>query len=524
LRTEEEIKKLDEYLKKYPYLKDYDFLQKNMPKNITNKEEADQHWQNINDSRKELLEEHEKNRPILELKTHILEAFKMRDTAEAKELMVVYITSTEHIYSIRQPNKSEMWIYKEGIYIPFAETYIKETIENILGSSTTPNYCVDVMRRIEAQTFISQEEFFKENIAEIVPVQNGLLNILTRELKPFNPKLKFFNKLPIKYDPELDCPNILNHFKETLSCFEDSLVMQEMFGYCLYKKYKYEKAFMFHGSGRNGKSKTLELLKYFLSPKNCTCIPLEIIDKDINALSNFFGKMVNICPDMSSTTLNQTSNFKALTGGDMISAHRKYQLNIEFVNYAKMIFGCNTLPITKDPTVAFWKRWVLFDFPYTFVDQKDFDLLSEKDRKNVKIADKDLMNKISTEKELSGLLNWALDGFKRLNNASEFSDSLGTKDIKRRWIQKSDSFTAFIMDNVEPDDFSSITKRDLSTAYRKYCIKNKARRMGDKRIKYVMEVELGSYDEMKKYTDSGENWTERAWIGIKFKEKNECKN
>ena len=57
------------------------------------------------------------------------------------------------------------------------------------------------------------------------------------------------------YDPTKKCPNILKHFNDILQDADDVKVMLELFGYLLLKEYRIEKAFMFVGFGRNGKSK-----------------------------------------------------------------------------------------------------------------------------------------------------------------------------------------------------------------------------------------------------------------------------
>ena len=45
----------------------------------------------------------------------------------------------------------------------------------------------EVISKIEADTFIDPDEFFKNNYKDLVPVENGILNVLTRELNDFNP-------------------------------------------------------------------------------------------------------------------------------------------------------------------------------------------------------------------------------------------------------------------------------------------------------------------------------------------------
>jgi len=441
-----------------------------------------------------------------------------KQRSEAIEEIVQHILKNEFIHSVRSQTKAEMWIYKDGVYLPFAETYIRETVRKIVGPAYTSQFVNEVLAKIESETYINQEVFFENSNIEFIPVQNGLLNIITKELKPFTHEIRFFNKLPVMFEPEKDCPAIKKHFKTVLFNEKDADVFQEMIGFCLLKDYRFEKAFMLNGGGRNGKSKTLEVIKHFLGVQNCTNISLEQIDIDKNALSNFFGKMVNIAPDINSKTLRHTSTFKALTGRDLLSAHRKYLTNLEFVNYAKMLFGCNELPITRDTTHAFFGRWILFDFPYTFVDEIKYNSLEEDERKLYKIKDPDIVPKLTTPDELSGLLNWALVGLERLLKNKKFSDSPGTHDVKNRWVRRSNSFSAFISENLTTSSEGFITKKNLNNEYREFCKKHKLKPLGAGMVNRMLGEELNAYEEVRRLAqaDFGETSPERVWVGIEF--------
>lgn len=68
----------------------------------------------------------------------------------------------------------------------------------------------------------------------------------------------FFNKLPVKYDPDAKCPLIDEFLQDVLTEQDDRKVFYELGGFCLLKDYRFEKAFMFIGEGRNGKRKSFE--------------------------------------------------------------------------------------------------------------------------------------------------------------------------------------------------------------------------------------------------------------------------
>ena len=272
---------------------------------------------------------------------------------------------------------------------------------------------------------------------------------------------------------------------------------------------------MFLGGGRNGKGKTLSLMKSFVGSENCSNLSLQTLEKDNFAIGELFSKMANLAGDISDTALKETGNLKELTGRDMISAARKFLNRISFQNYAKLIFAANNLPKTYDETLAFFNRWVLIDFVYTFLPQKEIDTLSETEKKRTKLRDEDIIVKITSKDELSGLLNWALDGLDRLLKQRDFSYSSSTKDVKNMWLRKSDSVRAFIMDCVDEAWGEHLSKEDFRKAYGEYCKKHKLKVQIDRSIKNTLERALG-VTEQQVGIDGTTN-RHRCWVGIKLK-------
>ncbi len=453
-----------------------------------------------------------KNNPdYTDLQKQIFIALAVKDKDKATELLVKEIEKENYIYTTRDDIKSEMWIYSEGVYIPQGKTFVREFSRKILQEAYTTQLSNAIISKIEADTFIEHDEFFNTNYIDEIPLKNGILNIRTRELTEHTPQKIFFNKLPVTYDPDADCPNILEHFRNTLKDVEDVRVMLELFGYLLLKEYRIEKAVMFVGFGRNGKSKTIELMKRFIGADNCASLPLRSLTEESFSLSELFGKMANLAADLSKTDLKETGMIKSLIGRDTIQAKRKYLRDLNFVNYAKMIFAANELPKIFDTTDGFWTKWVLLEFPYKFVTQEVYDKATEQERELWKIMDVDIIEKLTMPEELSGLLNYALDGLDRLIENKDFSYSKSTKEVKDMWIRKSDSFTAFCYDHIVEDSDSVITKKLLRKIYHKYTKLHKLQSCSDKAIKITLESMFGVSESQNN------NW-DRIWEGIKLKD------
>ena len=209
------------------------------------------------------IEDIKEDKNYSELQKMVLTSIALKDKDNATELIVKEIEKENNIYTTRDDKASEMWVYKDGVYVPQGKSFVREFCRKILGETYTPQLATNVISKIEADTFINHDIFFGTSYIYEIPILNGILDIRTRKLMPFDSKKIFFNKIPILYDPSAECPEILKHFKTILRTEEDIKVILEIIGYLLLKEYKIEKAFMFVGFGRNGKSKTIELMKKF---------------------------------------------------------------------------------------------------------------------------------------------------------------------------------------------------------------------------------------------------------------------
>jgi P4 family phage/plasmid primase-like protien len=445
-------------------------------------------------------------------KEKYIDLLKDKKWGDASELLAGWIERTLKIYTTKDDQKSEMWVYIDGIYLPRGKTEIKERLRELLGKWYSIWMYGQVIAKVEADTFIEVERFFEDKNKEEIPVKNGILNIITKKLIPFDKEKIFFNKLPVNYNPNAQCPQIEQFLKDVLADEEDIKVFYEIGGFCLLKEYKFEKAFMLVGGGRNGKDKSLELIKRTIGIENCCSVPLSALEPDSFIISEFFGKMANIAGDIGSQDLKDTSEFKSLTGRSLKTASRKFLKPITFVNYAKFIFACNDLPMVYDTKLGFWDRWVLLEYPYTFVTREELEKAKEKT--SLKLRDEGIIERISSFEELSGLLNKFIEALHRLLENKTFSSTKGSEEIKELWIRKSNSFMAFCLDCIEDDYEGYITKKELRRKYKEYCGLHKVTGKNDFVIKRTLEEMYGTIEERK---DVFGGITERVWLGLKWK-------
>jgi len=353
------------------------------------------------------------------------------------------------------PESDEIYKFNGKIYQPEGEKFIRSKAQDKLQMLVRNRHVKETIEWVRRCGDIRPEEDEINNPEHHIVVNNGILDIEEKELKRHDPKHLHITKIPWDYVQDADL-GLIEDFVYDIVKDEDVKLLQEMFGYCLLKDYPIAKAFMLYGSGANGKSTLLNLLETFLGGENIATPSLHNLLRNKFAKIELYGKLANIHNDISNMNLYNTGVFKMLTGGDSVEGQRKYKDPIRFQNYAKLIYACNELPSTDDTTKAFFRRWVLIDFPYIF-DEHSED------------TDPNILDKMITEENMSGLLNWALEGLDRILENESFSMTDTRDDIEERWIRQSDSLQSFFKECVEVDMDNWISKGDLREAYKIYC-------------------------------------------------------
>ncbi|MFQ6077391.1 MAG: phage/plasmid primase, P4 family, partial [Candidatus Bathyarchaeia archaeon] len=221
-----------------------------------------------------------------------------------------------------------------------------------------------------------------------------------------------------------------------------------------YRDYRIQKAFIFLGGGANGKSTLINLIGYLLGEENISSRSLQDLHNDRFAAADLYGKLANLYADLSTSALKQTGIFKMVTGGDYLKGERKFQGAFSFKNHAKLFFSANQLPQVGDDTDAFFRRWIIINFPNKFEGER---------------ADKNILKKLTTPEELKGLLVLAVHGLRDLLNRGDFAKNPSTEEIRFYYTRASDPTKAFVEECLERDPEGTIPKEDLYQIYVEYC-------------------------------------------------------
>lgn len=415
---------------------------------------------------------------------------KFRAAYVVKELMEEYTYFTR-----RKDQMVFRYLKDKGIYEMFAETHVKQETRRKLGKHTSTGRQKEVLNFVQVSTYKDIEESPEHHVA----LKNGILNIKTGQLEDFNPDYFILNVLNVARNPKADCPTFKKFLSEVVAK-EDIPTIQEYIGYCLLRDYRFHKTLLFVGEGSNGKSTLLEVLRTLLGNENVSNEPLQTLMTNRFALGQLYGKLANIYADLPAIALRDTGFFKMITGNDTIGAEFKFRDRFYFKSYAKLIFSCNRIPETPDDTTAFFRRWIIINFPNVFAD-------------NDPKTDKNMLAKLTTSQELSGILNWAIVGLHRLLANERFTKAKTVEETRQQYVQASNPIRAFAEEHIEAAPNNVIPKDEVYDAYITYCHKHNL----STTTKNAFSMRLPEYCPSASPTKTKRRGrTVRAWSGIRL--------
>jgi P4 family phage/plasmid primase-like protien len=346
--------------------------------------------------------------------------------------------------------------YNGGYYENNGIAIIKNRISYYLGEQTKEFFKTEVVGFIK--NFIYTERDKLEQPYNLINVRNGIFNIDTNELIPHSPEFTFQYVLPVDYVPNADCP-IWKKFIEDVVYQDDLDFLQEVCGYLLYRKYTWALLIILLGHGRNGKTTFINVLSQLLGKNNVEHIPLQTIAYERFAKAKLYQKHANLCSDLGAKEIKDTGTIKQLTGGDAIFARELYQNGFNFTNYAKLMFACNILPEIGDRSLAMNERIAVVEFPNTF----------ERGNEN---CDPNLIDKLTTPQELSGIFNWMAEGLKRLLDKKTFSKYRNFENVSDYLKESQNPIKIFTDTYIEAKQDNEIQKEIVYKKYLEFCKAN----------------------------------------------------
>ena len=139
---------------------------------------------------------------------------------------------------------------------------------------------------------------------------------------------------------------------EEISCYNKDnnpdiiKVIWECIGCMLSPTKPFGKIFIWYGSGANGKSLLLKLIKNIMGNFMTHANILSINDKF--ALQGVIRGIANVTDDVGITTLKETGILKSLIQGSNVEVNRKHTSSIWWKPNSQFVICCNEVPKIAD--------------------------------------------------------------------------------------------------------------------------------------------------------------------------------
>lgn len=253
-----------------------------------------------------------------------------------------------------------------------------------------------------------------------------------------SPKYGATFTLPFEYKPELasranrffefltDCWGNEDDFQDRVKALQEAFAAS-MFGVAT----KYQMAFLLVGKAGTGKTVMLDILGALVPPEGICSLSPEHWGKQF-AQTSLVGKVINICPELPESGVIAGNEFKAVIEGSIRETEYKGRDRFMYRPMCAHWFGSNFIPISRDSSRGFTRRWLILDFNNVVPRERQV---------------KDLAESIVAD-EREAIAAWALEGLARLKKQGTYTEPASHKRRMEQLRRINNSVKAFLDANT----------------------------------------------------------------------------
>lgn len=345
-----------------------------------------------------------------------------------------------------------MHVYLDGVYMPGKIPIMRKMIEYIPTLKATQRK--EVFEYLELIVNDNDQNDYSNFIA----FKNGIYDISEDKLVDFTPDIVVTNKINFNYNPNAKS-KLLETTLNKLSCNDPDirLLLEEMAGYCLFRRNELRKSFILTGDKKNGKSTFLDLILYMLGEDNVSSLDLADLGSQFRT-AELSGKLANIGDDIGDEFIKNPAIFKKVVAGDRVTVERKGVDPFQFNNYAKFLFSANDIPRIRDKTGAVLDRLIIVPFNATF-------------DKNAPDFDPFIKYKLHKPEVIEALIQLALDGLNRVLSNQEFTTNTAVQRELEEYEENNNPIKIFLKEQGEEGIINNSTTA-CYRGYKEFCIVN----------------------------------------------------
>ena len=292
---------------------------------------------------------------------------------------------------------------------------------------------------------------------------NGTLNLKTFEFRDHDPADLISKIANVKYAPGVRSALWENFIYTVMQGNLDKIwYLQKVCGYGITADTSQEECYILYGATtRNGKTTLMEALMnmlggssgYALQMKPDSLAQKQNIDSrqangDIARLAG--ARFLNVS-EPSKRMIFDSSLLKSLLGRDSIVARHLHEREFEFIPEFKLFLNTNYLPLIQDDNLFSSGRIKVITFDRHFKEEEQ---------------DKTLKDKLRESENLSGILNWCLEGLRGYTEGLKPPPDVVAATAEYR--RENDKLGKFIAECLEEAE-ENITANSTYQVYEQWC-------------------------------------------------------
>lgn len=395
------------------------------------------------------------------------------------------------LFDLEENTRLAMYQPKEGTYTNNT-TLIKRVI-----SWLEPSF--NEAKANEVIYHLTNQAPVKERTASrfLIPVKNGVFNLSTKSLEPFNSDYVFTSKIATSYIPNAINPTIDNwnveSWMDSIACGDAEIVnlLWQVISDSLNGNYTRKKSIFLLGDGNNGKGTFQELITNLIGAQNIATLKVNEFDERFK-LSLLEGKTAVIGDDVPANVyIDDSSNFNSVVTGDRVIVEQKNKPIYSTVFRCSVIQSTNGMPKFKNKTTGTIRRIVIVPFNANFNGAIE----------NFKIKDEYIKD--------DAVLQYVLH--KAINMDFEKFDIPAVSEIElEEFKQDNDPIIDFKINVFDEWGLKEVPKTIVYEMYKRFCNENGYKFISDRKFHKQFKMQLTDEwtDGLKRF-----DWTELNKIG-----------
>jgi len=361
------------------------------------------------------------------------------------------------------------WSHKEKRWIKTDETNILVRISDALPNPLLTLKSSKKHELLEALRRFGRAARPKEPPEHWVQYADKTYDLKTGETLESTPDYFNKNTIPWKIGFTTETPKLDELFKEwVVGEDQDETWVQtlhEIIAYSTLRTQPAQRIFAFIGAGANGKGTMLKIISKFLGHDNTVTSDLKSLTGNRFETANLYGKLASFLSEADEDSLKDENQLKRLTGDDL-------EMRYEFKNkgafnaksYATCLLVCNELPLPKHQSIAYYRRWLIVDFPHQFTLTRD--ILSE-----------------IPDSEYEALAAKCLEISKKLIETKSFTNEGSIEARTKRYDERANPAQHFInLHCVDDDPDASLPFSEFCNQFNEWQINRHQRKLDHRRV------------------------------------------